>query len=461
MRLLRTPGRGTVFLLAAWAAGAALLYWHVDVGPREGWQPPHGDHVCGLLPDGRTVVTVRRIRDAGNNLPDLYAGPVRLWDIDTGTLVASHFSPEQTFGLVHVDHGFDVLHIGRPAAIADQRHDLEVSLYDARSGLELTRLKESAPYQTTSWVLSPDGYTAAACGCDENGTGSVAVIDRASGRRRFLLSDCHGGICFSPDGRRFAALHGKHSPFVCDTATGREIARLSPVGIEAWSAPRQFLSDGKLLLDSTGQLWDADSGARLQQFSLNALFAPDGRAVIDAKTSPAGAWLAYYDVATATERVERRVPLTLFPATSWSGRYVSLGWANRDGSLLTVQAFSTSTALPPYLDWLRRFPPLLRMVPQATPEASVVDPANGHELMRAPIELWWLTPDRRYALSFRRSSRVFEIWDVPPRKPVRWPIGVLEVWTLAIVVSRLWLTRRARRIHPAPDTTPVAAAPRA
>ncbi len=77
----------------AWLAGLALIWWLIPVGPREGWQPPANEFVSGFLNDGRTLVTIPRSASGNRIMGTTETGPIRLWDIETGELRATHCGP--------------------------------------------------------------------------------------------------------------------------------------------------------------------------------------------------------------------------------------------------------------------------------------------------------------------------------------------------------------------------------
>src|SRR5438270_19192 len=130
MRVLRAPKLVTVILLTVWATGVGVIWWLMPVGPRDGWQPPRGDHVCGLLRDGRTLVTARWVHRSGDGKDGVFKGPVRLWRVDTGALLASHFSSDDSFESVHVDECTDHL---RMVVRLREPHRFQLRLHDTFS----------------------------------------------------------------------------------------------------------------------------------------------------------------------------------------------------------------------------------------------------------------------------------------------------------------------------------------
>jgi hypothetical protein len=197
------PSRGKLVLLTLWAAGVGVVCWFIPTGPRDGWQPAPDDHVCGLLHDGKTIVVCKLIRRQTDTETSLYGGPVLLRDIETGAILANHFSAADQFDEIRADWFTDVLHIGHRVPAMDKYHS-QVVLYDPRSGRELTELNRSALYRTTYWECSPDGRLAAACGTDKEGRHRVAICDKATGKRLYDFPDCYNGR-FSWDGRRIVA----------------------------------------------------------------------------------------------------------------------------------------------------------------------------------------------------------------------------------------------------------------
>src|SRR5687768_1062141 len=86
--------RRRLLLLIAWLLGLTLIYVLTTPGPRRGWQPPLNHQYAGLLSDDCTMLTVMRSPSA---MSSQCTGPIRLWDVATGELVAEHFGSEDRF----------------------------------------------------------------------------------------------------------------------------------------------------------------------------------------------------------------------------------------------------------------------------------------------------------------------------------------------------------------------------
>ena len=144
----------------------------------------------------------------------------------------------------------------------------------------------------------------------ENGEPQVACYDLTSRQLLSRLAGCRAPMCFSARGRCLAAVHGT-SLAVFDVRIGRQIAMLdSPeAGI---ASPMEFSPDESLLLDSHGNVWNLPSGTRrfgISQLSQSCTFTPDGLKLVGVVASGSESWLAYYDVFTGKEQLDRRVSL--------------------------------------------------------------------------------------------------------------------------------------------------------
>ena len=134
---------------------------------------------------------------------------------------------------------------------------------------------------------------------------------------------------------------------VFDVPSGKEIATFVPTDSK-YGGPyaKQFTVDGKLLLDSSCTVWDIDTGVR--RFSVpniyynSSLFSRSGRELIVVATSSDGCYLAYYDVATGPELVDRRVPAR---SRHWGDalRPCDGGWAAAPGRWDAPQRSTQST----------------------------------------------------------------------------------------------------------------------
>jgi WD40 repeat protein len=436
--------------IAFWAVGVAAISWLTPEGPHDGWQPPGTEVFCGFLPDSKTMVTaVRLARDEANEF-DRMKGPIRLWNIETGELRASHFGSGDLFAQVSVNQRLNALciqecvesvlvgnHIGPDH---ESRHSLyNLRIHEVITGREISRFqcRNQGPY----WEISEDGKTTAFCTVVGKRY-KVSVHDVASGRRLSFIPGYRP--LFSPDSQRIATCSIRDVS-IFDVLSGNEIVCFNSSDDHVAADPEQFSRDGKLLLDSLGSVWDVETGTR--RFRLpditrveSSLFTVDGKALMVVDKSPPKSWLAYYDTNTGKEILERRVFL------SDSEEEVYLEPALPDCSLITV--LGTRPSAPSNLvRWMAKLPYLSRTLSvRGRNEFALVEASTGRELMRHDGWAKACTPDVRYFVC--EANGTAELWDIPPRKPLRWVLSFIAIWTvvlgLAVALLAAFAGRKAR-----------------
>jgi WD40 repeat protein len=447
------PNLRQCLLSTVWAVGVVAVFSMMPVGPREGWQPPPGEWVCGLLRDGHTMATVRWTRrvSATRGEESEFYGPVRFWDIDTGELLRSLLPPGEVFTSANIYPGHDLLRVARRGS-ASGPESYSVRLYDAVSGEELVRLTEAGPARAHHWEFSTNGRIAAAVGVDEQKRKIITVHDFETGRRLQTFLDCDM-IRLSPDGRRVAGRRGSEY-LVFDTISGKQIASLGK-HVDNRLMPRmlqEFAPDGRWVLDDSGQIWDIDHNSLAFKIRPNCIyyssaFAPDSRTLITVGGTAKESWLAFYDLPTGQEETGRRIPLMSFPAGLGNCPIHFLRRASGKPRLIFVEVTPERIWSTKTWDWLSKIPGTERLFKRQSDHANiVVDTDTGRELMRDYIvtRFWSLTPDLRFALRYNYAAQSIELWDIPPRKPLRWLLLAVAVWTVCLA-GITWLLRRQRR----------------
>ncbi|RWX70047.1 hypothetical protein EN780_04495 [Mesorhizobium sp. M4B.F.Ca.ET.089.01.1.1] len=209
-------------------------------------------------------------------------GPIRIWDVDRASLVATiagHESLVEHLEFSPVDSNI----------LLTASHDGTARLWDV-DGAVTTML--SHEYRPTFAVFSPDNVHLLTGGGDS----AAHLWDVTSGREIVRL-DTHEMVqsaTFSPDGRRVATASLGGQVRVWDVARGYETGQFRSDG---GLIQIQFGRDGKSLLSAsihgTAQLWDATTGTELAVINTSsnlpqAILSPDGNLILAAREDNAG-----------------------------------------------------------------------------------------------------------------------------------------------------------------------------
>jgi WD40 repeat protein len=212
-------------------------------------------------------------------------GHVTLWDVRDRTVLRTLRFPDPVWRVA-------ISRDGRLLAVQIQAPNSRAShvrVLDADSGR--VRYARRVRYGHGGLEFSPDGRRLAALGCCEPGS-TIEVWDARSGKPSFrpALSVDATSIAFSPDGTLGAGT-GKGKLVRWDVHDGTPVG--APLQIAASPLdPISFSADGRLLvasaLDGTQTLWDLRARRRLgKSFPARsggdaaAHFTPDGKVVIE------------------------------------------------------------------------------------------------------------------------------------------------------------------------------------
>jgi hypothetical protein len=441
-----------ILVFGTWLLGLAVIWWLTPVGPRDGWQPPANQDVLGILTDDRTLVTIQ------NYIGYPRPGPVSLWDIETGQMRSCYLGPQDKFFSITLRNRHDWLVIEQLSGnVGEYIH--HVRILDAWTGGQKLAFDCLTPDDGLYCAFTPDERTVATLNYEvvrpgEEWRSRLEWRDTASGKVFRTLIGVRPGLCFSPDGQRFAAptlfadAQGlSHSAIdILDVPSGRELSKLASSADDSnW--PREFSPDGKLLLDCWNRVWDVES-AKVRFYlpsscQHNPMFTPDGRYVVALTKLEEGTFLAYCDVSSGQEMVERRV---LLDPTE---RHYLLSRASSDGRFLRCDATELAAA-PKWKKLAAKINGLEYLAEETFRSISIeIETATGREVVRGD----WagrINSDRR----LRYVARVgWEIWDLPPRKPLRWLLPSVAIWSIAFALLAAWRIQRARRVRAEAEAT--------
>jgi WD40 repeat protein len=432
-----------------WVLGLAAIWWLIPVGPRDGWQPAAGEVVCGYLQDATTIVTAARGRPtASNPLPT--HRPIHLWNSKTGQLVASYFDADAVPVIVRLipDHHLLALE-DRRSPTGTLAHSFRLRLYEDYSGRELLTVKAEMAYNRFWWEISGDGSLIGYVTSDDDGP-KVELRDIRTGRLFRTFPGWHGPICFSRDGKMAACKMDdvrsgtNWQMAVWDVSSGQELAFFTQTYNSIFPAgPICFSPDGTMLLDSRGRLWDLASNQKLLQVPQRefptVVFTRDGSRLVQLRWDGSGNSLTYWNIRTREEEVARRNVV----GQELAGNWMNLTWATPDAEILIAHGFDFVPASKwrHFLNKSVGFP--LSPTSQNAEVARLIETATGREIRLGHMREVHCSPDGRTAVTLGPDG-CYQLWDLPPRKPLRWFLPAAAAWTTFVALLAWWRVRRSR-----------------
>jgi WD40 repeat protein len=288
----------SALLLVAVAAG--LVWWFGQPSARLefGWEVPNAGACFPAGSDDKVVVNLsRKVGWSGQgSLPGSDAGPVRVWDPNTGAERFRFLGEDDP--LVWASTSSD----GRWLGVEDPRGGLTV--WDLATGEQVAALATSADGGRRSAALRNFRFAPAAglLAYEQSKGQGVALWDLAAGRARVDVPGARAPFEFAPDGQTLAGAGAGSVVALWDVTTGRERWRLagasrirqiafSPTG-HLLAAEHAEHTDWETSPCQAVSLWETTTGrpwahiprvpagrARLQYFH-PLTFSPDGRILI-------------------------------------------------------------------------------------------------------------------------------------------------------------------------------------
>lgn len=438
--------RLVLLLVCVLYLGSAYLCWTLL-----GWpQPRHvlGEDCwpAGFTSDGRHVVTYKRSQKStpGTGSTEQATGPVQLWDMVSGALVASVLDEKRRLSY-HVGLSPDG---GR---IAFREANGKLRVLELRTGAELLVFDLTTRAEPR---FSPDGRFLAVCNAlvEEE----VRVWEVGANRPPLVLSGMTGDFAFSPDGKTLAATLARTQR---PDLTRHEVQLFSLANgklLRTFQARREisgrvvFAPDGSVLCGECSpiggephcQVWNAQTaqdvcvlpGACQPRFSADGktliVYRDDGQFLIDATT-----W---------QERTQ--VPFAV-------GGFVQVADLNGTPSGLLVHSLHETQSAFDLLGWLRRSNSERKRNISTVAIHSAQTGAPVATIVREnEFQIPFLTPDDGTLLvwAWRGERHVLEVWDVPPFESPALRLGALIALTAAFGCV-LWFAKgRPKRRSPEP-----------
>jgi hypothetical protein len=378
--------------------------------------------------------------------------------METGALQASHFATQDVFDRVIPLSQQNLLMIQE--RIGDSRdHNFRLGLRDAFSAAVIAEFSCHVPKDNVWWTLAPDGKTIAFV-TFEGQEARVELRHTGSGAILHTYAGWGEPILFAPDGRRLAACRWENDHNgncmnrigVWDVAGGVEPAAIFDMPAPPGQfSPASFSPSGELLVDDHCWVWEVASGKmrfQVPDAGRRFAFTPDGRYLVTVGDTPSASWLAYFDVATGAELVERRVPFDFA-----DGGRMNLRPATRDGRLLLAYRTGRFSTPDLFQQWIAKVPGLGSIGERKPlPAFALIESATGREVTRGEFGPECCTPGDCYLLS-RTRQNIYKLWDIPPRKPLRWLLPAAAIWSIGFALFAAWRIRRARRVQAEANAT--------
>jgi WD40 repeat protein len=437
-RLART------IVVLLYLGGLSALWWFTPPGPREGWQIPRDEMVVGFVGHESKLVTVPRLEQGlGFRRPSyVERGPIRVWEAQTGSLVAQWFVNQGRTTWVSTYAPSDLILLHEEDVKQDSNHRLRV--HDASAGRSIAEHKSPAALR----ILSRNGRYAA-----YSQTPWLYLFDLATGRKLCEIKPISFPVFVSEDGKYV----------VTSARTGHEGSDGAAVAIaHIWIAesgklhrellaqvtpgeahtPKEFSPDGSLLLDTKCRVWDLETGkVRFEVPGIHhesSLFSACGRHLIVLKNIGQEAWLVYYD--TATGQKSRSLLLTKGDILS-----LELNTGTLDRRYIIASGVARNSRTNWALQWLAKIPAFRSFAGEPNEaEFIVIETETGREVTRGGTFAWYCSPDGKFLVTASREGND-SLWDNPARKPYRLLTLISLGWTAPFALAWWRVRRRHKR----------------
>jgi WD40 repeat protein len=246
------------------------------------WDVATGERIAELIRHADTIWTTRFSPDGTRMATASKDGTARVWDGNTGQLLAL---------LRHADSVNCAQFSPDGPQVATASFDGTARIWDSQTGHAITNLQHD---DRVHWVeFSPDGKKLATASKDKTvrlwdaRTGKMLMKPLSHADELYLFRS----VVFSPDGTRVAAAAGSIAQ-LWDAHTGEPFT--APLKHDGRVNSVRFSPDGRRLVttsyDNTGRIWDVATGHPLSEPLRHsgrvqyAEFSPDGRSVVTASS---------------------------------------------------------------------------------------------------------------------------------------------------------------------------------
>jgi WD40 repeat protein len=271
---------------------------------------------------------------------------------------------------------------------------------------------------------------------------------------------------FSQNGRAFATLRSYTDPddelpveekiIVLDIATGKTLWTFEEDGTSVWHL--SLSPDGTLLAtcrwsrdpnsneDIQVRVWDLASGKQIVSFPAQGIpeFLAEGKCLVMCDDY----CVRFCDAMTGKEFAVAPIPASVLPGGSMLLIDFHLLTPVPGSHLLAVRSGGHSKPSP-FFQWCSSNLGMKKLGEEIrSDEVAFLDTRTGEKVagvVRKRIGERQISPDgKTLALTTSENDEsIIEIWDIPPRKPLRWVLGLLAIPSVVtlITLKRWWKSR--------------------
>jgi hypothetical protein len=464
MRLLPKTPRGTWLLAGAvWLTGVGALWWMLSPTPCGEWRVPFDRErrhdsvptVFAVVPDRRSVAVVGGIVAWGGGGPvntddppdwPAYRGPVQILDFGADGERGRFLTPDDVFQEVRASPDGRWLGLTGPAGRNNVNQNVLV-LIDLERGRRID-LPDAAyrPGVARRFAFVPDGLAIVYAWRDGDNDG-LRIWDLAAERMLAEIKGARPPVVVAEGGRALAFVatpQGRQVIRIAELPSLRTLAevptedqRVYDLNLSAdgrRAAAVHYHRTGAVWSIQSVHCWDTATGAELIGRSNGAgiRLTADGETLV---TFSVNSNLVAWDVSSGRPKWQRDLP-------AWTGadlREVAIEPLR--GCVTLVRAHeSPRDVIGSWADRAGIIWPFTRQ--RLRYSSELIDIESGRSVMRLPflLDRAFSTPDRLIGVASRfdrpadEAALSFAVWDLPPRKPLKWFAAETAPLTLALVL---------------------------
>jgi WD40 repeat protein len=372
----------------------------------------------------------------GRFLAATHPGGLKLWDLVTG---------QERTRLQEGDWGWgsELRFSGDSRLLAVPVDAKSIWLFDTTTGNRLATISAQMP----TLAFAPDSQSVAFANAND-GPASVdlSLWDvKTKQRTQLVVHSCQANsVVFSGDGKMLAAAwltEQKTAEIeLWDVNTLRRLATFSPASDEEGVGSLIFSPDSRLLVvvgHHEESVWDVGLLPPQKVLDLEGvpLFSRDGGLMLDVD-------LENGRVQTWETATLRKCAVMVWKKGDAKHATVDLQSqeVSREGRLFAVVALNLETRTNPLKEWFERH---VTYLPDESRYTELWDTMTGKQLASFNGR-GFLSPDGRTLLTVSPENDL-KLWDLPPRRPVEYKLGLaLSAFLLLLFPSR-WCFNKIRR----------------